>query len=286
MRFMIHTESMDVIRALASGDTSMILTEPSYSSRHPKIQDQKVFLDFFHEALEITPEIYIEINGYQEESNLEALRAWVMTLSKLPVRGIYFADPAILMILNDIGYEGKRIYAPETILTNLPDVKTLLGVVDRIVLARELTLEESLSITSQCPDNVEIFGLGHWLMSVSKRPQIRNYLKAIDRETDVLNRTDLRLREMKRLMFYPILEEKDTTSMFSSDILFPLEEIDRIETASCYGIHCDQLFISDEDFIRLVRALRTHSQVDLPSALSLSTGYFYRKTNLTKEENR
>lgn len=284
MRFLIHTESIDVIRDLVSTDSSMILTEPCYSSRHPMIQDQDVFLGFIQEALSLTSEIYIEINGYQEESELGAMRAWVATLSKLPVKGFYFADPAILMILNDLAYVGERIYAPETILTNLPDVKTLLGVVDRIVLARELTLDEILSITSQCPGKVEMFGLGHWLMSVSKRPQVRNYLKAIDRDIYIMNRTDLRLRELKRPMYYPILEEKDTTSMFSSDILFPLEEIERIEEASCAGIHCDQLFIPDEDFIRLVKALRDHRHPELTSELPLSKGYFYRKTNLTKEE--
>lgn len=284
----ISTHSRTVMESLAPYPVAFVLTEPLFSTRHPEIQSKAAFLDLLKFALNFNRPVYVSINGYLEPDELKPLKAWLRELSNTSIQGFILADLAVKVLLEEIGSPKETVFAPETILTNRLDIQVYLERFDRIILARELTLKEITEITRAFPGRIEIFGLGHWLLSSSKRPFVRDYLQAIGHPAEILNRTDLSLRELKRTGWLPILEEDRGTSVFSEGILYPLEELETLEEAGCAGLHLDQLFIEENDFICLVKSLLDLTELDpeLKSRLPLAKAYFNRKTNLSKEDGK
>ena len=287
----LHTERIEVVRQSDPHAIELILTEPCFSYRHPLLQTKDVFLAFFKEAVELGFSPYIQVNGYIEEQDLKALRVWLHDLLQLMPKGFYFNDFAVQRYLKQMGYRGELVYAPETILTNALDIELILTQVDRIVLAKELTLEEMVMLCTLFPNRIEAFGLGYPLMSFSRRPLVRSYLTEIGYEVEVLNRLDMTIKETKRNQHFPILEENEGTSIFMDSIHYPKTELPILKEAGCYGVHLDDSFMQVTTFGSLRTALFDSTQsldeIRLEhSDLILNQAYYYRKTNMSKEEGQ
>ena len=233
----VHTERIEVLRNFKPNEIELVLTEPCFSYRHPLLQTREAFIELFDEAKRLGFEPYVQVNGYVEEQELVDLKAWLNELIQLNPKGFYFNDFAVYNHLKALNYEGELIYSPETILTNAMDIEVLLELVDRVVLSKELTLEEITTLMNLFPNKIEAFGLGYGLMSFSKRPLVRNYLDEIKMERDVLNQTNLVIKEYKRDQYFPILEENQGTSIFLDTVLFPKHEQLLMKDSSCFGLH-------------------------------------------------
>lgn len=290
MKTFIHTENINILKQWSDKKWECVLTEPKFSYRHPLIQTESQFYDFYHQAHALGYHPYIQMNGYIEESQLEDIKIWLNQLIQLNPKGIYFNDFAVYNHLKEVNYSGEIIYAPETILTNAMDIEALLEGVDRVVLSKELTLEEILQLVSLFSNKIEAFGLGYGLMSFSKRPLVRNYLDEIEVQRDVLNKKDLMIKEYKRDQYFPILEENQGTSIFLDTVLFPKHEQHLLKDAQCYGVHFDDCMLKEDDFNTLVHLLIDDSisldKVHFQTKIKLGQAYYYRKTNMSKEEGK
>jgi len=291
VRILNHIHHLNQLSVTLDPSVDLVVTEYQFSYKHPYLQNESDFLEILEACLKTGHQTYIEINGFIQESDLEGLHLWIKALINYSITGIYFADMAILMILKSLGFKGETIYAPETILTNTLEIKTLLESVDRVMISKELTLEEMSFIAKTFPQQIEIFGAGHLQMSVSRRPLLSNYLSEIGKTKKVLNQTDFRLQEFKRADHLPILEESQTFCVFTQAILNPLEELLALNQADVYGLHFDPLFIEDKAALTYFNFLvEQNKQFDLKqiqafyknNTLPFFKGYFYRKTNTTK----
>ncbi|NTW95212.1 MAG: hypothetical protein HGB31_01160 [Erysipelotrichaceae bacterium] len=292
MRILLQVHSLDQIKTFQDPLVDYVLRDPFFSYKHPSLQTKEDFLEILKDTLLSHHKTYIEINGFIEESDLIGLESWLKELLTYPIQGFYFADLAVLMILKSLNYQGETIYSPETILTNTLEIKTLLALVDRLVISKELTLEEIVKISKTFPQRIEMFGAGHLQMSVSRRPLLSSYLQEIGLSKEVINKTDYRIRELKRKEMMPILEESKTFCVFTQDILNPLEELPVLNQSEIYGIQLDDLFIDKKDaqnFFQLI--IDQVKETDLHqiksfykiNKLPLFKGYFERKTNLRQE---
>lgn len=284
MYYRLHTESIHVIQSLDDQRIAWVLTEPFFSYHHPLTQTKEAYVELIKHT---QGQWYCELNGYLEDQDIPALKLWLTELLRYEPLGFYFSDMAVWVLLNELKYEGERIYAPETILTNSDDVKVYTQSVDRCVVAKELTLEEYCTIAKTTEGKVEVYGCGYPLMSVSKRPLLQAYLDEIKDNHPSLNEVDYAIKEQKRNDWMPLLEEKQAFSVYSAELMFIQEELIELEKAGVYAIHADGCFIPDSDFIDLLNALMNKTTLSerLISSYPLGKGYLYRKTNLTKEES-
>ena len=287
----VHTERIEVLRNFKPNEIELVLTEPCFSYRHPLLQTKEAFINLYTEAKNLGFKPYIQVNGYVEEQELVDLKAWLNELIQLNPKGFYFNDFAVQRFLKQLGYSGELIYAPETILTNALDIELILTQVDRVYLSKELTLEEMMDLCKHFPNKIEAFGLGFPLMSFSRRPLVRSYLAEIGHEAEVLNRLDLTIKEAKRTQHFPILEEKEGTSIFIDAVHYPKVELPLLKDALCYGVHLDDLLIEEDSFISLNQALfdetKSLEMIRLEhSNTKLGQAYYYRKTNMSKEEGQ
>ena len=290
MKILLHTEKLNVLKRLSDKRWECIITEPLFSYRHPMIQSESQFKAFYQEAVLLNYHPYIQINGYIEEDQLIECDKWVKELIDLKPKGFYFNDFAIYNALKHHNYTGEFIYSPETILTNAMDIEAILELVDRVVLSKELMLDEITQLMRLFPNKIEGLGLGYALMSFSKRPLVRNYLDEIKVECEVLNQTNLVIKEAKRDQFFPILEENQGTSIFLDTVLFPKFEKTILDDAKCYGLHFDDCMLDEETFIQLTHDLIDDSiafeDAQVKTKVKLGQAYYYRKTNMSKEEGK
>ena len=290
MKTFFHTENINILKQFKDKEWECILTEPKFSYRHPHIQTETQFIELFNQSKLLGYLPYIQVNGYIEELQLDDLKVWLKECIQLQPKGFYFNDFAVYNHLKALNYEGELIYSPETILTNAMDIEVLLELVDRVVLSKELTLEEITTLMNLFPNKIEAFGLGYGLMSFSKRPLVRNYLDEIKMERDVLNQTNLVIKEYKRDQYFPILEENQGTSIFLDTVLFPKHEQLLMKDSSCFGLHYDDCMLKEDDFIQLVDLLTedtvSFDDAQAQTSLRLGQAYYYRKTNMSKEESK
>lgn len=290
MKTFLHTEKLNVLKQWKDKKWECILTEPNFSYRHPHIQTESQFVEFYNQVVELGYHPYIQVNGYIEESQLDDLKIWLNQCISLNPKGFYFNDFAVYNHLKEVNYSGEIIYSPETILTNAMDIEVLLELVDRVVLSKELTLDEIVQLMTLYPNKIEAFGLGYGLMSFSKRPLVRNYLDEISVQKEVLNQTNLTIKESKRDQYFPILEENQGTSIFLDTVLFPKHEQVQFKDAGCFGYHYDDCMLREDDFNTLIYLLTdetvTLEEAQLQSKVKLGQAYYYRKTNMSKEEGK
>lgn len=291
MRIALHLHQRAQIEHFNHDRVDFVITEPMFSYKHPYYSDKASFLTLLKATLETHQKTYVEINGFIEEGDLVSLKSWIEELLTYPISGFLFADLSVLMFLKEAQYQGETIYAPETILTNTMEASTLLKSVDRLLISKELMLSEIETLCAAFPDKIELFGAGHLQMSVSRRPLLSSYLHHIDQNQPVLNETGYTIRELKRQERMPILEEAKTFCVFTQDVLNPLEELPKLNQA--HAIHLDPLFMDDPDaldfFTLIIDQVNAYEDTrnerfyrDHPK-LSLFKGYFYRKTNSSKE---
>lgn len=290
MKTFLHTENLNILKQWSDKKWECILTEPNFSYRHPHIQTESQFIELYKQSVELSYHPYIQVNGYIEESQLNDLKNWLNKTIELNPKGFYFNDFAVYNHLKSVNYSGEIIYSPETILTNAMDIEVLLERTDRVVLSKELTLEEITQLMTLYPNKIEAFGLGYGLMSFSKRPLVRNYLDEIGVQKEVLNQTDLVIKEAKRDQFFPILEENQGTSIFLDTVLFPKHEQVLLKESGCFGYHFDDCMLKEDDFNSLIHLLTDETisleEAHLQSEIKLGQAYYYRKTNMSKEEGK
>ena len=89
---------------------------------------------------------------------------------------------------------------------------------------------------------------------------------------------------------FPILEENQGTSIFLDTVLFPKFEKTILDDAKCYGLHFDDCMLDEETFIQLTHDLIDDSiafeDAQVKTKVKLGQAYYYRKTNMSKEEGK
>ncbi|MGB7595363.1 MAG: U32 family peptidase [Erysipelotrichaceae bacterium] len=245
------------------------------------------------EAVSLGLDVFLFLNRLLDEDEIDEVKVFLKKHDLSCFDGIYFQDLAYVELLKDIDI--PLIYAPEAIITSSQEVASLVSCgIDRVLIAKELTLEEAEQISRNNPFRVELFGFGHLPMSVSRRPLVRNYLEEIKADMHLSQGTGLRLKEAKRSVYFPVFEDAKETVIFADTIFCLLNELCELETNGVYSIIADDLFVDETlltEFIASCRKvlggadpkIETQRLERLAKGFTLSSGYFYKKTNLTKE---
>ena len=181
--------------------------------------------------------VYITMNTLPREYEYEELEKFVLELSALPhkVDAAIVADAGVFALL-------KKLY-PELEL----HISTQAGVVSsadcrfwyeqgakRVVLAREISLEEIKQIRKNIPDDMEIeaFVHGSMCVSFSGRCLLSNNLVGRDANRGACAqpcRWNYTIREEKRPeMEFPIVEEREGTYIMSSKDMCMVEHMNEL----------------------------------------------------------
>ena len=239
------------------------------------------------------------VNRPIEEEDLPWLDKLMSQLRLWRPDGIVFHDPAVLLSARQAGLDSELIFVSDTLMTNAWDVRRMREAgCDRVALSTEITLQEIMDIAAQNDaGHLELQVHGAQVCAVSRRPLISSYLQLRGRTlTDLHQRRDLRIVEQTRQEAMPILEEEEGTAVYAPWILNSLPQITSIAQAGFGHLFLEGIFGSDQEVL-LARAAMAEvlagaeAQTVLcrlreKTGLPYGSGYYDRKTSLTKEDGR
>ncbi|MCK5767344.1 MAG: U32 family peptidase, partial [Candidatus Atribacteria bacterium] len=186
-------------------------------------------INFAHER---GKRIYLTLNIIAHNEDLVGLPEYVRQLKKLHLDGLIISDPGILSIVKEILPEMEIHLSTQANTTNYASVNFWYQQgVKRIILARELSLEEIKEIAQKVPDDmkIETFVHGAMCISYSGRCLLSNYMTGRD-----ANRGDCAhscrwkysLMEEKRPgEYFPVYEDEKGAYFFNSKDLCMIEHV-------------------------------------------------------------
>lgn len=237
---------------------------------------------------------YINVDAFIFEHDKGELYKYFEYLKEINPDGIYFSDLGIINIAKRLGIADKLIYDPDTLMTNSLDIAFYLKQGLGVVLARELSLKETLDIIKNNPAEIDMQIFGHLKMANSRREFLTNYFKHLGKEKNIKNKKSIRLMEESRNYTLPIIEDEYGTRIYTDYCFVMYREIAYIKDYIKRGIIDDNFIEGDIafDVIRDLRRITVDNSEYLYKTLierypyiKLSSAYLYQKTTKKKEEN-
>lgn len=207
--------------------------------------------------------LYITMNIIAHETDFDKLDEYVVFLSEAGVDGVIVADPGIFMRIKEKAPDLEQHISTQASITNAETVNFWykLGA-RRVVLARELSIEEIKSIRANIPDDMEleVFIHGAMCISYSGRCLLSNYFTHRDaNHGDCAQscRWKYRLVEETRPgEYYPIEENERGTFIFNSKDLCLIEYIDQLIEAGVSSLKIEGRVKTQFYVATVVRAYR------------------------------
>ena len=177
--------------------------------------------------------VYVTLNIIPHNDELEALPDYVKFLEKIGVDGVIVADLGVFQIVKENSNLNISI-STQASNTNWRSVKMWKDMgAKRVVLAREISLENIKEIREKVPDiELEVFVHGAMCMAISGRCLLSNYMTGRD-----ANRGDCAqacrwkyslVEDTRPGETMPVYEDEHGTYIFNSRDLCTIEIIDKI----------------------------------------------------------
>lgn len=198
-------------------------------------QDLKKAVEYTHEK---GKKLYVTVNCFAQNEEIEALGDYANTLHSIGVDAVIVSD---LGAVSEIKEKCPALPVHISTQANAQNFKTIevyhkMGA-ERVVLGREMTMEQIEALQGRIPEDmeIEVFVHGAMCMAYSGRCLLSSFLsnRSGNRgECSQPCRWNYYLMEEKRQnMFLPVIEEDGATAVLSSTDLKAIEFLDRLENA-------------------------------------------------------
>ncbi len=252
-------------------------------------------VDFVHKA---GKKIYITINIIPHDSDFDGLEDYIKDLNNLGVDAVIVADLGVMQVVKRVAPNLDIHISTQANVTNSETAKFYASLgAKRIILARELSLEEIKKLRSELPSEVELecFGHGAMCISYSGRCLLSTFMTGRDANRGACVqacRWNYTIRETNKTEEYPIEEDSKGTYILNSHDMCMINYLDQLRDAGIASIKVEGRMKSEYYVANIVNAYRkaldymeSHSNYDLPEEIAnevnksshrtYSTGFFF-----------
>lgn len=168
--------------ALAYGADAVYMGGPSFGLRayagNFSMEQMAEAIRYTHEA---SRKLYVTVNIFAHEQDFQEMAEYLKQLEALEVDGAIVSDPGIIALAQEVAPKLSLHLSTQMNNTNSYSMRFWLKQgIERVVLARELTLEEIKAVRENVPGELEMFIHGAMCMSYSGRCLLSNYLTGRD----------------------------------------------------------------------------------------------------------
>lgn len=247
------------------------------ASKNFSIDEIKEGVEFAHER---GKKVYITLNIVPHDEDLVGLEGYLEDLNNIRVDALIVSDLGMFAIIKRTLPQMEIHISTQASVTNYETIMFWYGLgVRRVVLARELSLDEITSISKRLPKDMEIeaFVHGAMCMSYSGRCLISNYMVGRD-----ANRGDCAqpcrfkyyvMEETRPGQYFPIVEDDKGTFLFNSKDLAMIEHLPSVIEAGISSLKIEGRVKSSYYVATVVRAYR----IALDEYLKDKENYKYKK---------
>ncbi|MDD4200025.1 MAG: U32 family peptidase [Eubacteriales bacterium] len=178
---------------------------------------------------------HMAMNVFAHNEDIEPLRNYLHEIKEIEIDGFIVSDPAVIRIIREVIPDAEFHLSTQANMTNYVTANFWheMGI-KRLVLARELTLEEIREIRDKTPESLDLESFVHGAMciSYSGRCLLSNFMTGRDANRGECAhpcRYKYRLEEEKRPgEYWPVDEDERGTYIFNSKDLCMLAHIPRL----------------------------------------------------------
>ncbi len=184
-------------------------------------------------AHSLQKKVYVTVNIFAHNSDMEKLPEYLKSLGEAGVDAVLVADLGVFMMVRRLLPQMEIHISTQANNTNWEAVNAWkeLGA-SRVVLAREMSLQEIRKIREHCPVELEMFVHGAMCISYSGRCLMSNYFTGRDANRGSCAqpcRWKYALVEEKRPgQYFPVEEDERGSYIFNSKDMCLLEHIDQV----------------------------------------------------------
>lgn len=182
--------------------------------------------------------VYVTLNIIPHDRDMVDLKEYVQSLDEIGVDAVIIADLGVLSVVRRVAPNLEVHISTQASVTNTETVKFYYEMgVRRVVLARELSLDEIRKMKEQLPEDMEIecFVHGAMCISYSGRCLLSNYMTGRDAnlgDCAQACRYNYHLVEEKRPgEYFPVIEEDGGTFIMNSKDLCMIEYLRELAEA-------------------------------------------------------
>ena len=271
------------------------------ASKNFSMEDIKWATEYLHER---GKKIHVTLNIIPHDKDIKGVEEYIKDLYDIGVDALIVADPGMFMKVKEVAPDFPIHISTQGSVTNAQTVKfwQQLGV-ERVVMARELSLKEVSDIIKEVGDSIEIetFAHGAMCMSYSGRCLLSNYMTGRDANMgDCAQpcRYKYHLVEEKRPgEYFPIEEHDEGTFIMNSKDLCMIEHIDDMIKAGIASLKIEGRVKSEYYLATVIRSYRMAidayyadpenykydpyllEEIKKVSHRDFTTGFFYGKAN-------
>lgn len=224
--------------------------------------------------------VYVTVNIIPHESDLEALPAYITFLQSINVDAVICADLGIISMVRRIAPNLDVHVSTQANITNSESAMVFVQMgVKRLILAREMTLDEIKEFRSKIPQEIEIEAFCHGAMciSYSGRCLLSNFFTGRDANRGACVqacRWNYAIREINKEQEYPIEEDSHGTYILNSKDMCMIDHLDKLQDAGISSIKIEGRMKTEYYVANIVNAyrmalnyLKSHKKYNLPNEI-------------------
>lgn len=216
-------------------------------------------------------ELFVSLNKNMHNSDLQYLKELMKEFEEYNINGIIYYDVALIQIKKEEKLNIDLVFSEEHAVTNYATINYWNNKGAKYAyLANEITLNEIKDIIENSNSKIMVCVFGYVPIFVSERKLITNYLKHFNLKSEA--KKYYIEKEHKK---YRILEDKNTTQVYSNYILNAIEEIKDIK--SDYIVF-NSFDIEEDVFEYLMQSYKFIKPKDVEKLIKTEKGFLYTET--------
>lgn len=206
--------------------------------------------------------VYVTVNIIPHESDLKDLPEYILYLEQIGVDAVICADLGVISIVRRVAPNLHVHVSTQANITNSESAMVYVNMgVKRLILAREMTMEEIKELRSKIPAEIELEAFAHGAMciSYSGRCLLSNFFTGRDANRGACVqacRWNYEIREINKEQFYPIEEDKNGTYILNSKDMCMIDHLDKMRDAGISSIKIEGRMKTEYYVANVVNAYR------------------------------
>lgn len=256
-------DKQKLIMAIEYGADAVYLASSRFGLRtfagNFSLEEMKWAVDYAHER---NVKVYVTVNIIPHESDLKDLPEYITYLSSINVDAVICADLGVISIVRRVAPQMAVHVSTQANITNSESAMVYVGMgVKRLILAREMTLEEIKELRSVVPEDIELEAFCHGAMciSYSGRCLLSNFFTGRDANRGACVqacRWEYAIREINKEQEYPIEEDSRGTYILNSKDMCMIEHLDKLRDAGVDSIKIEGRMKTEYYVANVVNAYR------------------------------
>ncbi len=269
------------------------------------LEELKWAVEYAHEH---NVKVYVTVNIIPHESDLKDLPEYIAYLEKIGVDAVICADLGVISMVRRLAPNLAVHVSTQANITNSESAMVYVNMgVKRLILAREMTMEEIKELRSKIPEDIELEAFAHGAMciSYSGRCLLSNFFTARDANRGACVqacRWNYEIREINKEQFYPIEEDTHGTYILNSKDMCMIDHLDKMRDAGISSIKIEGRMKTEYYVANVVNAyrmaldyLKNNKTYDLPESIrnevfksshrDYSEGFFFGKPKESLESS-